>query len=478
MHHGNIHRLLSGIGALAVCAAAVPALADLIHHWTFDTGVNDVVGGKTGTIHGTSSFVPGVVGNAFYFDGSTYITTDYTPQLGSSDSMSIAAWVQVPTGGVSGVRDVCGLERSDHQEIRLLLNGNDNTIVASYRDDGHDPNKASAPQDVLNDGQWHHLAGIRDKGTGQIILYVDGVAHTGSDTGGNINQSSSRTMDIGADNNSTFGHIDQWLGAIDDLRFYDHPLSQQEVDDLVGNGGNNGPDHYWPLDGHVNDVAGGNTGTVQGGSAAYVPGIRGDAFSFDGNRYITTDYMPQLGTDDSMTISSWIKIPTDGTGYGDILGFERSDHQEIRFMVRYDTGVVLASFRDDNWIHNTASIPLTLINDDCWHMITGVRDATSGEIYLYIDGRRSDCLADTTGEINITEPRTVDFGADNNSTFGHISKFIGDVDEIRFYNRALTYNEIWDLYNEDLCAADFNCDGQVNSLDFIAFLNAFTNGCP
>ena len=474
MHHRNIHHLLLGIGALAVCAAAVPAHAGLIHHWPMDGDVNDVVGGKTGTVHGSSSFVPGVNGNAFYCDGSTYITTNYTPQLGPNDSMSIAAWVKVPTGGLNAHRYMCGLERSDHQQIQILYNNNDGNLYVSYRDDDWHNDHAGAPGSLINDGQWHHLAGIRDKGTNQVILYVDGVPYTSNGSGGAINQSSPLTMDIGANHHNSGGHINPWLGAIDDLRFYDHPLSQQEIDDLVAN--DNGPDHYWPLDSDVNDVVGGSTGTVQGGGAAFVPGIRGNAFEFDGNRYITTNYTPELGATDSMTISTWIKIPASGTDVRDIVGLERSDHQEIRLSVRYDTGTVRASFRDDDHVQITASAPIALVADDSWHHVVGVRDAGSGEVFLYIDGRRADCEIDLSNNINFAESRTMDIGADNNSSFGHIFQFTGLIDEVRFYDRALSYNEIWDLYNEDICPGDLDGDGDVDQAD-LGILLSFYNNC-
>ncbi len=36
----------------------------------------------------------------------------------------------------------------------------------------------------------------------------------------------------------------------------------------------------------------------------------------------------------------------------------------------------------------------------------------------------------------------------------------------------------WAPFAADPCPADFNGDGFVNTLDFLAFLNAFNTGCP
>lgn len=475
MQWSRIKHLVAGV-SLGVLAGS--ASADLTNHWTFDGHVNDVVGGRVGTVHGTTSFVSGVHGQAFDFDGATYITTDYMPQLSATDPMSIAVWVRLPVGGISGVHDAVGFERSNHQEIRLLINGDSGRIIASFRDDDWVPNKAEAALSLIDDGQWHHLAALRDKGSGEIVIYVDGVERDRqADSGGALNITEPRTMTLAADNNSTFGNINPWVGALDDLRFYDHALTQQEIDDLAGTS-SSGPDHYWPLDGHTNDVAGGSTGTVNDGAPAYAPGIRGDAFVFDGTRYVSTDYIPQLGQSDSMTMAAWVRVDSSAHAIHSVVGLERTDHQELKLVLNSDGGNLIASFRDDDWVHSLGIAPASLISDNRWHHIVGIRDADDGKVYLYVDGKRSGCDMDLGTVFNITQPRSMDIGADNNSNRGHIERFIGLVDEVRFYHRALSYDEVLALYQEDMCEADFNGDGAVNTLDVLIYLNAWNAGCP
>ena len=82
-------------------------------------------------------------------------------------------------------------------------------------------------EDVITDGQWHHVAGVReDNGTTRI--YVDG-SLSGSKTG------SSRPLVpikvyIGADMRGRSNFLD---GLLDDVMIYDRSLSAEQIADLV-----------------------------------------------------------------------------------------------------------------------------------------------------------------------------------------------------------------------------------------------------
>src|SRR5215469_3665834 len=78
----------------------------------------------------------------------------------------------------------------------------------------------------------------------------------------------------------------------------------------------------------------------------------------------------------------------------------------------------------------------TLVNDGLWHHGTLVVDTNGGRLFL--DGRLvvSNAWTGTMGAIGSTTPLT----------FGNLSNplypFIGDLDEVAVWNRALTVNEI------------------------------------
>lgn len=76
-----------------------------------------------------------------------------------------------------------------------------------------------------------------------------------------------------------------------------------------------------------------------------------------------------------------------------------------------------------------------------WHTIDGGGGESTGGIFD---------LAGTIGQLDAGTPMT---GGDFTLTGG-----------------------FWSAGTEESCYADFNNDGQVNTLDFLAYLNAFTDG--
>lgn len=79
---------------------------------------------------------------------------------------------------------------------------------------------------------------------------------------------------------------------------------------------------------------------------------------------------------------------------------------------------------------------------DEWHHYVGVRDAANNELRFYVDGSRK-ATAAFPGEVPIR---------DSDSSLGLIQHFgnrhlEGDIDDIRFYGRALSDGEVAELFN-------------------------------
>ena len=86
----------------------------------------------------------------------------------------------------------------------------------------------------VNDGQWHHLAGVWD-GT-SIHLYVDGELDVSSEASGNIKHSPFKVW-IGENDKLRMseGQNRSFNGLIDDVRIYDYALSAPEIKALHNN---------------------------------------------------------------------------------------------------------------------------------------------------------------------------------------------------------------------------------------------------
>lgn len=219
-----------------------------------------------------------------------------------------------------------------------------------------------------------------------------------------------------------------------------------------------GLEAYWPLDGDFTDASGnGNDGTAHGGSfTADRNGSPSAAYRFvdgpgNGGDYIDTPFTPVYTPGESFSISLWLET-TLTNQYMYLLGFEKRLAQQLTLAVRPGGGIGLA-VRDDNWNHaQSGLITPTTVNDGAWHHVVAIRDVASDEIRVYIDGVLDLTVADDTQvALNATATRVVRIGGNNHSHAQpiHPDAFTGSLDEIRFYARALTDEEVRDLAELD-----------------------------
>ncbi len=201
--------------------------------YALDGDVADTCGGQHATNHG-AQFVPAIKSEGAYFDGASYIETPYMPVLNQGDSLSISLWAQLPESPPTAWTALLGLERSDHQEISILLGPDghqyEGQIGVRFRDDDH--NSATAWSGIsLCDGGCHHITGIRNAAADTVDLLIDGVlqASVPDTTTATINGSATRWLAVGVINNSNFGIIYHFEGVIDEIGIFDCVLSLPEI---------------------------------------------------------------------------------------------------------------------------------------------------------------------------------------------------------------------------------------------------------
>jgi len=189
-----------------------------------------------------------------------------------------------------------------------------------------------------------------------------------------------------------------------------------------------------------------------------VSGRSGSAFSFDGNTYIGD--LPGFGKKDDVTISMWFKTKVGGKFYEAEYYKDSGDHFAPKFSIRKDNGTVeYFAFVNNNGTRNDLSVSTDGsydYRDDKWHLFTAVfrgGDFPKGE--LYVDGK-------FIGEDVDTPMSNFDWDAPDmkNVNLGYAcgyhyrncidwsDGFVGDIDQVRVYKRALSQSEAGALYSD------------------------------
>lgn len=217
---------------------AVPSPAGLRACFAGESNAIDVVSNNAGTLSGTAGYAPGKFGQAFDFralgDGVT-VPTSASLNVGPGPGLTMAAWIygrgtmfQV-NGGIVGAGPIMEFDNGAH--LWHHNQQNDPTGLFTNLAEGNAPSQwhiVEAPGTTpLN--AWHHTAVTYSKATGDITLYVDGVAVATSNQG------------IFSANTSTSFHIGQRVtpvigdpsftfnGSIDEVQVYDRGLTAVEV---------------------------------------------------------------------------------------------------------------------------------------------------------------------------------------------------------------------------------------------------------
>lgn len=212
----------------------------------------------------------------------------------------------------------------------------------------------------------------------------------------------------------------------------------------------NGLVGYWPFCGNANDDSGnGNSGTVNGATLTTDRfGNTNSAYSFDGvNDYISTNYSGILGTN-SRSFSFWYNSNSNNieetvfTGYGE-------NNCGVGFAC---TLFPLNKPAVDNTCSWIKSVNSTTINS--WNFYTITYTSSDGSdltnCKIYINGvLQSTSQSSTLYNINTINGLNMVFGS--SILFNPNQFFNGKLDDIGIWNRALTQQEISQLYNQNQC---------------------------
>jgi hypothetical protein len=195
---------------------------------------------------------------------------------------------------------------------------------------------------------------------------------------------------------------------------------------------------YWPLDGDAKDASGnGHDGTVHGATLTTDQNEEdGKAYSFDGvNDYISITDSPDfdIGVGD-MTVLLWALLEPGPEFRGVIShtnGEEANDGWWLTMAI-FPEGTGGWVCMDD--LDHVQEMDLSM---DTWTHLAFVKSGS--EITYYVDGTIQGDPHDNEKTINDSDG-DLRIGLEG-STYGE-GFFVGKIDDVRFYNRALTTDEI------------------------------------
>jgi serine/threonine protein kinase/Flp pilus assembly protein TadD len=189
-----------------------------------DSSGNDLHGQLVGDAKIVSDPLRGKVlsldGHGDWVDCGNHIRFDIT------DEISLTAWIKVHEFDKS--KQVVIAKGGSTWRLRRELRTNGIEFGCTRLDASRNPSGTLGAKMNINDGKWHHLAGVYDGAKASV--YVDGQLIASSPARGNMNITNDRVF-IGA-NSHNIRNPCEWNGLIDDVRIYSYALSESEVKEI------------------------------------------------------------------------------------------------------------------------------------------------------------------------------------------------------------------------------------------------------
>lgn len=217
------------ISSNAMLTVVVPdciaAPTNIASWWRAESNANDTIGTNNGVIQGNINYTAGQVGEAFVFDGSSYILVPASTSLniGAGSGVTIEAWIKPNAASAPVVEwdsdSTDGVQLWCEEGFKLFANIKDTTGLghAFYTDNG-----------VLTTNGFQYVAVTYDKATGLAVLYRDGVALVSTNLG-SFTPETTYPMNIGRRTGQPIGLNKTFNGLIDEVGIYSRALSQGEI---------------------------------------------------------------------------------------------------------------------------------------------------------------------------------------------------------------------------------------------------------
>jgi hypothetical protein len=223
--------------AKAVDLASCPV--DMVAYWQLEeiNGSNiftDIYGGHHASCTGLSctELASGQVGNGQYFDGNETLTLPDASAFnwGNLDSFSVEAWVNTTQLCINNAVFV-GKYRSANTYASWWLGcSSSGEAYFSLRDSDGNIHTLAGKRPI-NDGNWHHIAAVRNATERRNYLYVNGQLESSVPTTYTGGFASTNLISFGSYINTY-----HYVGILDDIAIYKRALTASDVEQHYLNG--------------------------------------------------------------------------------------------------------------------------------------------------------------------------------------------------------------------------------------------------
>jgi hypothetical protein len=405
----------------------------LVAEHKFENSAQDSGGnGFHGTINSVTGFVADKVdSSAINFSGGDDANVEIPNPLGND--FTIAFWVNTTASGGTG-QWWAGNGLVDGEVPGAANDFGVSLIGGNVAFGVGNPDATITASTTVNEGQWHHLAAMRNSTSGATQLYVDGTLRA-SGTGPTGTHAAPVSLHIG---NLQSG-VCYFAGSIDEVRLYNYALNANEVKALAIPASTLVAEYN--LEGNALDSGGfGNIGTTNG-SVSFAPSkVGAQAAQFDG---VSSYVQVPVSVANDFSIAYWVKTTATGASGQWWAGKGIVDGEVPGAAADFGTSLVVnkAAFGVGN--PDTTIASGSAINDGQWHHVAVTRNNTSGAMKLYVDGALQATATGPTG--TRSAPTSLRIGS---LKAGNAGSFLnGAVDGARLYNYELSASQVAALFS-------------------------------
>jgi len=431
-----------------------------VAYWKFDEGVGTTAYDSTSQ-NNTGIFLSApiwknedmcVSGKCLMFDnvddGVSITNNNFT----TLSDYTMSAWINIKGAhkNYDGTIMSSGNWNSNHWSFGV---NQANTAFKLRRWDGTNYNTKSYTFQL---NQWTHVVIVRSGSN--LTYYVNGnsIGSISGTTGNLISDATNTT--IGRETYAS-GYF-AFNGLIDEPKIFPYARTEAQIkadyaaglagmdtssDSTVNIGGasakflSDGLVGYWKFDEGVGTTSvdsSGNNNLATLSNTGWSSGKFGIGTSFDGNSevvYVPNSTSLQTPANNQWSMSAWV-YPTDLSGSRDIV---RKDGSGGGYFIRTNNGNIesLLNFTDGYVQRNSGTVDLNV-----WQLITVTYDGSTRKHY-----KNGVEVASWSENKTLTfNTSTITMGSA--TTSGTIENWIGTLDEVRIYNRALNPTEVKQLY--------------------------------